>query len=182
MEHKNMSQSSDRRNNLEGYEGHLWDRSHSPSVEDDRRRMTIFCGRQPLSEDKLRRQTTLGRRWPSEDLACCLLWFAIFFRQLGRLVNDCPSDIGWNIGLELYISLMNFTDGLVFLQFWVLRQYLRFIYKNLFLLHLNLLFYWKCPSQSHGFNAKIGLKKDQPWAEIFEKNHFWLKVWFGTLC
>ena len=49
---------------------------------------------------------------------CSLLWLAscscfssgkwiliifVFFRQLGGLVNDCPSDIGGNIGLELYL-------------------------------------------------------------------------------
>ena len=50
------------------------------------------------------------------------------------------------------------------------------------MLHLWLLLYSKRPSWSHGFNAKIGLKNEPPWAEIFEKNHYWLAVWFGMPC
>ena len=42
--------------------------------------------------------------------------------------------------------------------------------------------YSKQPSWTHGFNAKIGLKNDPVWAEIFEKNHYWLAVWFGMPC
>ena len=74
-------------------------------------------------KDNIWWKTTFGERGPSvEDnlrRTSHAAYSAAFFRQLGRLVNDCHSDIGWNICLELYISLMNFTDGLVFLQFWV---------------------------------------------------------------
>ena len=40
------------------------------------------------------------------------------------------------------------------------------------MLHLWLLLYSKRPSWSHGFNAKIGLKNEPPWAEIFTKIFF----------
>ena len=40
------------------------------------------------------------------------------------------------------------------------------------MLHLWLLLYSKWPSWSHGFNAKIGLKNEPPWAEIFTKIFF----------
>ena len=41
-----------------------------------------------------------------------------------------------------------------------------------FSLRRYLLLYSKQPSWSHGFNAKIGLKNEPPWAEIFKKMFF----------
>ena len=60
-----------------------------PLVEDDLRWKTTSVGRRPPVEDDLwwkttfggrylRRKTTFGWRRPSEDLACCLLRFAVF--------------------------------------------------------------------------------------------------------
>ena len=49
-------------------------------------------------------------------------------------------------------------------------------------LRLYLLLYSRRPSWSHGFNAKIRLKNNPSWAEIFEKMQFWLVFWFGTPC
>ena len=55
-------------------------------------------------------------------------------------------------------------------------------FHKFFLLRLYLLLYSKRPSWTHGFNAKIGLKIDPAWAEIFKKKQNWFVVWFGMPC
>ena len=65
--------------------------------------------------------------------------------------------------------------ALVFPQFWVFEAIFDPCGQNFHRLLYSvypLLLYSKRPSQSHGFNAKIGLKNEPLWAEIFTKMFF----------
>ena len=55
-----------------------------PLMKDGLQWKTIFVGRRPMEEDDLWVKTTFSGRQTSEDLACCLLCFAVFFFKKGQ--------------------------------------------------------------------------------------------------